>query len=84
MEYPPRYTCEVWDYGKAQTDSINRATINQFDWVNLYLGKNINEQVILINGTILYIFYNFFPNKIFLCDDKVPPWMNRTIKYLIK
>ena len=84
MEYPPRYACEVWDYGKAQTDSINRATINQFDWVNLYLDKNINEQVILLNRTILNIFINYFPNKIISCDDKDPPWMIGRIKYLIK
>ena len=30
IEYPPPYTREVWDYGKAQTDLINRA-IDQFD-----------------------------------------------------
>ena len=66
MEYPPRYACEVQDYGKAQNDSINRPTINQFDWVNLYLDKNINEQVILLNRTILNIFYNVFRNKIIL------------------
>ena len=36
IEYPPTYAREVWDYGKAQTDLINRA-IDQFDWVNLFL-----------------------------------------------
>ena len=25
IEYPPPYVREVWDYGKAQTDLINRA-----------------------------------------------------------
>ena len=63
------------DYGKAQTDLINRA-IDQFDWVNLFLDKNINEQVILFNRTILNIFHNFIPNKIILCDNRDPPWMN--------
>ena len=48
IEYPPTYACEVWDYGKAQTDLINRA-IDQFDWVNLFLDENINEQVTLFN-----------------------------------
>ena len=66
MVYATRYACEVQDYGKAQNDSINRPTINQFDWVNLYLDKNINEQVTLLNRTILNIFNNFFPNKIIL------------------
>ena len=66
MVYATRYACEVQDYGKAQNDSINRPTINQFDWVNLYLDKNINEQVTLLNRTILNIFNNVFPNKIIL------------------
>ena len=83
IEYPPPYARDVWDYGKAQTDLINRA-IDQFDWVNLFLDKNINEQVILFNRTILNIFHNFIPNKIILCDDRDPPWMNDRIKHLIK
>ena len=83
IEYPPPYAREVWDYGKAQTDLINRA-IDQFDWINLFLDKNINEQVILFNRTILNIFHNFIPNKIILCDDRDPPWMNEKIKQLIR
>ena len=30
IEYPPPYTREVWDYGKAQFDLINKA-IENFD-----------------------------------------------------
>ena len=82
IDYPPPYAHEVWDYGKAQTDLINRA-IDQFDWINLFLDKNINEQVILFNRTILNIFHNFISNKIILCDDRDPPWMNEKIKHLI-
>ena len=47
IEYPPCYICEVWVYGKAQTDSID-----QFEWFNILLEKNINGQVILFNQTI--------------------------------
>ena len=79
IEYPQPYTREVWDYGKAQTDLINRA-IDQFDWVNLFLDTNINEKVILVNRTILNIFHNFIPNKMILCDDRDLPWMNERIK----
>ena len=78
-----KLSLKIWDYGKAETDLINRA-IDQFDWVNLFLDKNINEQVILFNRTILNIFHNFIPNKIILCDDRDPPWMNERIKHLIK
>ena len=83
IEYPQPYAREVWDYGKTQIDLANRA-IDQFDWVNLFLGNNINEQVILFNRTILNIFHNFIPNKIILCDDRDPPWMNERIKHSIK
>ena len=83
IEYPPPYAREVWDYGKAQTDSINRA-IDQLDWGNLFLDKNMNEQVILFNRTISNIFYNFIPNKLILYNDRDPPWMNEKNKHLIK
>ena len=33
---------------RKETDLINRK-IDQFDWFNLFLDKNINEQVILFN-----------------------------------
>ena len=52
----PSYAPEVRDYGKAQTGLINRA-VDPFDWVNLFLDKIINEQVILFNRTILNIFH---------------------------
>ena len=83
IEYPQPYASEVWDYGKTQTDLTNRA-IDQFDWVKLFLDKNIKEQVILFKRTILIIFHNFIPNKIILRDDRDPTWMNERIKHLIK
>ena len=83
IDYSLTYAREVWDYEKAQADLINRA-IDRFDWVNLFLDKNINEQVLLFNRTILNIFHNFIPNKIILCDDRDPLWMNDRIKHLIK
>ena len=50
--------------------------------LTFFLDKNINEQVILFNRTILNIFHNFIPNKIILCDDRDPSWMNEKIKHL--
>ena len=38
----------------------------------------------LLNKTILNIFHNFIPNKLIICDDKDPPWMNDEIGTLIK
>ena len=67
----------------SETDSINRS-IEIFDWSSLFSGKYVHEQVELFNKTLLNIFHNFIPNKIILCDDKDPPWMNDEIKNLIK
>ena len=44
----------------------------------------MHEQVEFFNKTLLNIFHNLIPNKIILCDDKDPPWMNDEIKNLIK
>ena len=46
--------------------------------------KNSNEQILLLNRTILNISHNFIPNKIILCDDRDPLWMNERIEHLIK
>ena len=59
-------------------------SIEIFDWPSLFSGKNVHEQVELFNKTLLNIFHNFIPNKIILCDDKDPPWINGEIKNLIK
>ena len=40
----------------------------------------MHEQEKLFNKMLLNIFHNFIANKIILCDDKDPPWMNDEIK----
>ena len=47
----------------------------------MFSGKNVHEQVILFNKTILNISRNFIPNKILICDDKVYPSKNDEIKH---
>ena len=79
IEFPPSDTCEVWVYGKAQTDSINLST-DQFDRFNLFLEKNINGKVILFNQTML----NVSHRQIVLCDDSDPALMNDSTKFLTK
>ena len=83
IEYPPPYIRKIWNYNRSETDSINRS-IEMFDWSYSFSGKNVHEQVELFNKTLLNIFQNFIPNKIILCGDKDPPWMNDKIKNLIK
>ena len=83
IEHPPPYTCEIWDYGKAHFDLINKA-IENFDWNKLFSSQDIHDQVNLFNTTILNIFRNFIPNKVILCDDKEPVWVNEEVRLLIK
>ena len=83
IEYPPPYTREVWDYGKAQVDLINK-TIENFDCNELFSGQDIHNQIKFFNTTILNVFRNFIPNKVILGDDKEPPWANDESRLLIK
>ena len=54
------------------------------NWERLFDSKNINEQVIALNETILNVFRNYVPNKYITVDDKDPIWMNEIIKSKIK
>ena len=83
IEYPPLYTRKIWNYSRSETDLIN-CSIESFNWSKLFSGKNVHEQVELFNKTLLNIFHNFIPNKIIVCDDRDPPWMNDEIKKMIK
>ena len=83
IEYPFPYTREIWNYNRSEHALINRS-IESFYWPKLFLGKDVDEQVILFNKTILNIFHNLIPNKLklIICDDKGTPWMNDEIKTL--
>ena len=83
IEYPPPYSCEIQNYNKAETDLISHS-IENVDWSNLCLGKNVRDQVEICNQTIRKIFHKFVPNKTILCDDQDLPRMNEKIKSLIK
>ena len=83
IEYPPPYERIVWDYKKADIAHINFA-IDGFNWVNLFEGKNIDEQVHAFDETLLNIFKNFIPHKIITFNDSDPPWINEEIKSKIQ
>ena len=80
-EYPLPYIRKIWNYNRAETDLINRA-IEDCDWPSLSLGKNVHQQVKILNKTLLNIFHNYIPNKFVLCDGKDPSWINEEIKTL--
>ena len=74
---------KIWDYKKARTDLINRF-IENVDWSNLLLGKNVDELMEIFSQTILNIFDNFISNQTILRDERDPLWTNEKFKSLIK
>ena len=52
--------------------------------MKITLRQNVHEQVELFCKTLLNIFHIFVPNKVIVCNDKGPPWMNDEIKKMIK
>ena len=69
VEYPPPYKSHVWTYAKAGFNGIS-TPISQFDWQASLTNVPINEQVNLLNSTLMYIFSNFLPNKIAKFNDQ--------------
>ena len=83
VEYPPPYERLVWDYNKADTESIKQALM-QINWHDLFLSKNVHQQVRTLNDIVTNVFSNFVPNKIVTFDDGDPPWMTEYIKTKIQ
>ena len=83
VEYPPPYQRHVWNYAKANKDTILSALQN-VDWHRLFANKTVHQQVNLLNDIILNVFTNFVPNKVITCDDRDPPWINDNIKNNIR
>ena len=81
--YPPPYQRLTWDYKKADSEKIRKA-LDLVNWERLFGNKGINEQVSILNETILNVFSNYVPNKYITIDDKDPPWMNETVQLKIK
>ena len=81
--YPPPYQRLIWDYKKADANII-RNTLDSVNWERLFDSKNINEQVIALNETILNVFRNHVPNKYVTIDDKDPVRMNENVSLRLK
>ena len=71
------------DYKKADSKNIQKA-FDLVNWERLFDQKDVNARVLAFNETILNIFRNCVPNKYIPIDDKVPVWMNETMKSKIK
>ena len=69
IEYPPPYERLVWDYRKADIESILNSVIS-VNWETLFNNKTVNKQVSIFNETIMKILSNFVPNKLVTYDDR--------------
>ena len=83
IKYPPPYQRLVWDYKRANVESIKRS-IELVNWETLFHNKTVHKQVSIFNETLMNIFSNFIPNKYITFDDRDPPWMNDFVKTKIK
>ena len=79
VEYLPPYQRLVWNFKKSYNDAIKRAT-ELVNWNSSFSHKNVHEQVIIFNQTLMNVVSNYIPNKLITIDDKDPPWMNDYIK----
>ena len=58
VEYPPLYERLAWDYNKANTESIKQALM-QINWQNLFLNKDVHQQVRTLNDIVINVFFKF-------------------------
>ena len=79
IEYPPPYERLVRDYKKTYTNSI-RTALKKVNWEFLFQNKNVHEQVLILNKTLLNVFSNYVPNKIVTFNDKDSPSKTQYLK----
>ena len=50
VQYPPPYQRHVWNYAKANKDTIS--ALQNVDWHRLFANKTVHQQVNLLNDDI--------------------------------
>ena len=50
------------------------------NWNFLFSHKNVYEQIVIFNQTLMNMFSNYMPKKLITVDGKDPPWMNEYMK----
>ena len=81
---PPKYDRKLWHFKKAKCELIKKA-MRDFPWLQRFTGiPDINDQVDLLNNTILNIMSNFVPNEIKRYRPSEPSWFNNDIRYRLK
>ena len=79
FEYPPPYQRFIWNYKRANVNSIKQA-LYQVNWSTILSNKDVHQQLNIPNSIILNVFTNYVSNKVITIDDKDPFWMTDFIK----
>ena len=81
---PPPVERLMWYYDDANTDAIRRSMEN-FPWAqHLSLNKDVNWQVKSFLEIFMNIMKNFIPNHIKKSVPRDPPWINKSLKTMLK
>ena len=81
--FPPPHERVVWHCQDANNHLIQRS-ISQFNWERAFSNKSVNKQISILGETILNIMTKFIPHETKIFNDREPPWINITVKTLIK
>ena len=81
---PPPVERKIWHYCRANSSAIQRS-MESFPWAyHLSINPDPNWQVKTFQETVLNIMSNFIPNEVKKCIPRDPPWINKSLKTLLK
>ena len=81
---PPPIERKMWHYNRANSNAIKRSMEN-FPWSQqLNLNTDPNWQVKTFHEIFLNIMTSFIPNEIKKCEPRDPPWIDKSLKTLLK
>ena len=79
----PPYKRTIWDYPKADVQSICDS-INAINWSDNFRGLDSKEMVKIFTEKLSEVFSLFIPNKIVKFNDKDQPWITPQLNSAIK
>jgi len=80
---PPPYKRKVWDFNLAHSQAIKFQLAN-IPWEYLFSNKSLDDMVNVFSQTFLNIINSNIPSKIITCNDKDAPWVNSSVKNLMR
>ena len=82
VSLPPAYKRRIWDFSRANPDSINRA-LNGINWERAFEGLDLDSRVSFLTECVTNVFSNLVPNKVITVRAKDALWMTPEIKRLL-